>query len=434
MNVYEVMIFLKNPLTVILPLLLLLEPRTVAALLPLKFGSCCCCCCHLALKESTNPPLSSCIARFSSRPESSTIGGIAARKLIVLHGGVNGGDFRYKSSCSSHLSLCTLSAWDGRNRSVKNSDKKQPRGLDFSCGAFCISNPINKNSGFHGNHLWRRWHGVVCAVIKHIVPLIPLHTRYLIGYITAVELVKNEAKAQINALPPELQPKAMVLYNDSVTLVHSYALQLMDMDWNVSQFVMQEWDTWRNRSKSRLTAVNPSDDDLEPSTSGPGVIARDIARLYGEATLMDLVARTSNMSPFLESTVFRLLAQAAKTDRDALDSAVVNKLEAQGVRALTVSEFFDLCSGGRIPKQTIENVLRFFIEQDIVISPPLSQEPRTANGGSAEMCELTLHEVWDKLKLQSSNTQDATTRAATHVLRSLRSNSIDMVRVFYWLR
>ncbi len=407
---------LQKPLTAILAaFLLLLEPYTVA-FPSLKLGSCCCCC-YSVLKELIPNSLDSCIAGLST-PES-TIGGVA-RKRIVLYDGVSGG-FCCRSSCR-RLSLST-SAWEGR----KITKKKQPKGLDFSCGAFCISTP----SPYDGDRSWRRWQGVVYAVMKHIIPLVPQRTLHLIACVTAVELAKKEAKVQIEALPLELQPKAMVLFNDSASLVRSYTLQLMDMDWDISRLVMQEWDAWRNRSENRMTisASSFASNDLEHSPPGPGIIARDVARLYGEATVMDLVTWTNNIRSFLESAVFRLLTQVAKTDQEALDSAVVKKLETQGASALTVSEFFDLCSGDRIPKQYIENLLRIFIEEDGVVSPSSHLQHQTINGGS-EMCELTLHEVWDKLKLQSSNGRVATTRAATHAVRSLRSNSIDRVRVF----
>ncbi len=422
------MMVLRKPLTAIISILvfILLLGSCTVAFSPLKLGSCCCCC-YSVLKELTSPP-DYCIAGFSS--QESTLGGGVAHKLIVLHNGISGG-FRYRSSSCKRLSLST-SVWE-RHR---NGKSKQPRGLDFSCGAFCISTPSPSN----GNHSWRLWQGVVSAVMKHIIPRVPQRTLNLIACITAAELAKKEAKVQINALPLELQPKAMVLYNDSVTLLRSYALQLTEMDWDVRRFVMQEWDAWRNRSESRMMISSfVWNDVVEPSASGPGIIARDIARLYGEAAVMGVVTRTSNISSFLESTFFRLLAQVAKTDQEALDSAVVKKLENLGVSALTVSEFFDLCSGGRIPKQIVENILRIFTEEEVIVSPSHSRD-HVADGRS-EICDtLTLHEMWDKLKLHSSNGQNATTRAATRAVRSLRSNSIDMVchsrdilALFYWL-
>ncbi len=408
---------LQKPLTAIFAafLLLLLEPYTLA-FPSLKFASCC----YSLSKDVVPNPVGSYIAGLNTLE--STVGGIA-RKQIVLYDGISCG-FCYRSSCR-YLSLSS-SSWE---RQKLNRPRKQAIGLDFSCGAFCISTP----GPYDGGRSWRRWQGVVYAVMKHVIPLIPQRTLHLIACVTAVELAKNEAKVQIEALPLELQPKAKVLFNDSASLVSSYMLQLMDMDWDVSRLVMQEWEAWRNRSENGI-AISASlfaSNELEHSPPGPGIIARDAARLYREVTVMDLVTWTNNIRSFLESTVSRLLTQVAKTDQDALDSAVVKKLETQGASALTVSEFFDLCSGGRVPKQYIENLLCIFVQDDVESPSTHLHHHQTISSGGSEMCELALHEMWDKLKLQSSKGQVAITRAATDAVRSLRSNSIVLVRVLF---
>ncbi|KAG5189822.1 hypothetical protein JKP88DRAFT_267165 [Tribonema minus] len=215
------------------------------------------------------------------------------------------------------------------------------------------------------------WGRLQDSVTKQVIPRLPKEWLLAVAGISAVEVLRREVSAQVDALPAEVQPKARVLLNQTYVTLGEKASELVESGWEVVPLVTREVQQWMKRGvgNSELEVFLLDMVQLQHVTTNTATThATSLRALRPPAcrwsascrsTSAEGLARLSSLSNNIDTTYLMIhyLLPPEVVRRVLTLEAVTRKLDRQGLGALSVQDVYGVFTGSyAVPQALLDGV------------------------------------------------------------------------------